>query len=484
MEKREYRMKSKKPEQKKPAELRKRAEEKLKSEKTPPKAMSEKETQQLIHELQVHQIELEMQNDELRKSQAELEESRTKYSDLYDFAPVGYFTFDKNGLILEANLTVVTELGRERSLLLNKPFRTHIVMEDRDIFDSHLQKVFNTENRQTCEIKLKRKDGSEVYAHLESIAAEESSGNSICRTSAINITERKRADETMRESQERYHSLVDSAEDSIYLVDRDCKYLFINKKHLSRLGLSGDEYLGCTYGDHHSHDDTKWFLEKIIKVFSTGESIIHEHKSPGDGRYFLLTLSPVKKPDGTITSVTVISKDITKLKIMEEKLKALALTDKLTGLYNRRGVFTLGEQLLKLSKRQKTGIFILYTDIDNLKEINDTWGHKEGDLVIIDIANILKMTYRDSDVVARIGGDEFVVIPVGAAGDNIEEITSRLQKNIQIHNAKLNRSYKLSLSVGIAYYDPKNPCSVDELLARGDKLMYEQKRHKQKFSLL
>ena len=123
-------------------------------------------------------------------------------------------------------------------------------------------------------------------------------------------------------------------------------------------------------------------------------------------------------------------------------------------------------------------MFMLYADIDNLKAINDTWGHKEGDLVIIDIANILKMNYRDSDVVARIGGDEFVVIPVGTAGDNTEEITARLQKSIQVHNAKVNRSYKLSLSVGIAYYDPENHRSVDELLAQGDKLMYEQKRYK------
>ena len=86
------------------------------------------ESQQLIHELQVHQIELEMQNEELRKAQAELEQSRSKYSDLYDFAPVGQFTFDKHGLILEANLTAATELGLERSRLINKPFRAYIIM--------------------------------------------------------------------------------------------------------------------------------------------------------------------------------------------------------------------------------------------------------------------------------------------------------------------------------------------------------------------
>ena len=187
-------MKYKKPEQKTPAELRKRAEEQLKSKKTPPRVMSDEDTRRLVHELQVHQIELEMQNDELRKSQAELEESRAGYSDLYDFAPVGYFTFDKHGLIREANLTAATELGIERSLFMNKPFRAYIVMEDREIFDSHLQKVYKSDARQTCEIRLKRKDGSEFYAQLESIAVLNSKGTNVCRTSYIDISSRKQTE--------------------------------------------------------------------------------------------------------------------------------------------------------------------------------------------------------------------------------------------------------------------------------------------------
>ena len=190
-------MKSKKPEQKTPSELRKRAEKKLKTKIIPPKVMSDKETQQLIHELQVHQIELEMQNEELRKAQSELEESRSKYSDLYDFAPVGYFTFDKNGLILEANLTAAKELGVERSVLVNKPFRAYIVAEDREIFDHHLQKVFKSETRQTCEIRLKKKDGSVFYAQLESIAVSDSGGADVCRTSCIDITSRKQTDRAL-----------------------------------------------------------------------------------------------------------------------------------------------------------------------------------------------------------------------------------------------------------------------------------------------
>jgi diguanylate cyclase (GGDEF)-like protein/PAS domain S-box-containing protein len=183
---------------KKPSELRKRAEKKIKSEITTLKVMSDKEKQQLIHELQVHQIELEMQNEELRSSQSELEESRAKYSDLYDFAPVGYLTFDKQGLILEANLTVATELGLERSFLVKKPFRAYIAMEDREIFDSHLHKVFKSGVQQACEIRLKRKDGSEFYAQLESNGARDSLGNNICRNSLTDITGRKFKEEEIK----------------------------------------------------------------------------------------------------------------------------------------------------------------------------------------------------------------------------------------------------------------------------------------------
>jgi two-component system cell cycle response regulator len=165
---------------------------------------------------------------------------------------------------------------------------------------------------------------------------------------------------------------------------------------------------------------------------------------------------------------------------MQEKVRTMAVTDELTGLYNRRGFFSLVEKLFQLCKREKKGIFMLYTDLDGLKKINDTFGHKEGDIALIDIADILRNNYRESDIIARIGGDEFVVIPIGTTEDSAEIATSRLQKSIEIHNSEINRSYKLSLSFGIAYYDPENPCSIDDLLVQGDKLMSEQKRHKQK----
>ncbi len=293
-------------------------------------------------------------------------------------------------------------------------------------------------------------------------------------------SEQKRAAEMLQESEEKYRSLVESTEDSIYLVDRKGAYLFMNKKHLSRLGLEEARFFGRSYGEFHLPQETVEFMDQIDTVFTTGRSIQHEHRSQRDGKYFLRTLSPVRKSGQSIIAVTVISKDITELKRMEEKLHTLSLTDELTGLFNRRGFFTLVEQQLKLCKRMKKGIFMLYADLDGLKEINDTLGHSEGDAALMDAADVLRSNYRESDIIARIGGDEFVVIPVGTEGDNLEKITTRLRESITRFNEKNTRNFKLSLSVGVAYYNPEQPCSVDELLVYGDKSMYSQKKCRQK----
>ena len=163
----------------------------------------------------------------------------------------------------------------------------------------------------------------------------------------------------------------------------------------------------------------------------------------------------------------------------EEALLALSLIDELTGLYNRRRFFVLAEQYLKLSVRKKEKLLLLFIDMDNLKWINDHHGHNEGDQALIDLANILKETFRESDIIARIGGDEFVVLSE-SADENGEIIVTRLYENIEDHNAKRSRRYPLSISVGTTQFDPKYPISIDELLSKADALMYAQKRRKWK----
>lgn len=180
----------------------------------------------------------------------------------------------------------------------------------------------------------------------------------------------------------------------------------------------------------------------------------------------------------SVRKVNELKHQIEKQKKIEKELHTLSLTDEMTGLHNRRGFLVHLNQLLKTSRRQNQGFYILYADLDHLKTINDRLGHTEGDSAITVIAEILKTSFRDADVVSRIGGDEFVVAPVGKKGDNPENIARRLQKQLTIHNKKNNGPYHLSVSIGIAYYDPQYPCSIDTLLARADTLMYKHKVQK------
>jgi diguanylate cyclase (GGDEF)-like protein/PAS domain S-box-containing protein len=294
--------------------------------------------------------------------------------------------------------------------------------------------------------------------------------------------ELEKSEKLIKVNEARYRSLVESTDDSIYLIDRNYRYLFMNKKHLSRMKLSDDQYMGKSYSHYHSPEESKLFKEKADNIFTTGISAQYEYKSLRDGRYFLQTYSPVKDQGDRINAVTVVSKDISERKQMEEDLHSLSLRDELTGLYNRRGFITLSAQYLKIVDRQKQGIFMLYADLDNLKWINDNLGHNEGDKAIIKTAKILKKNYRKSDIIARMGGDEFVVLPVGVTGDSVDIISSRLQKALDDLNSKSKIGYKLSLSIGIAYYNPEHPCSIEDLIAQGDELMYEQKKLRKKIS--
>jgi len=150
-----------------------------------------------------------MQNEELRRAQKELEESRDRYSDLYDFAPVGYFSFDKNGLIIEVNLTGAKKLGVERNFLIKKPFSLFISSSSKDTFYLHLRQVFSTGVRQTCELKLVDKKGAEFEAQLESLPVQEGNPGH-CRTVISDITEHKKVEEVIRNSLSYTESIVDT----------------------------------------------------------------------------------------------------------------------------------------------------------------------------------------------------------------------------------------------------------------------------------
>jgi PAS domain S-box-containing protein len=181
--------------------LRNRAEKSLRERSLDLGKSPVEDTRKLIHELHVHQIELEMQNEDLRNAQLELAESRDRYSDLYDFAPVGYFTLDEKGLIVEANLAGADLLGFERASLTKKGFSQFVAPGSQDAFTFHRKQALETGSKQVSELELKRKNGRSFFAQLQSVPVEGHEDNPIrLRTAVVDITERKRAEAALLEA--------------------------------------------------------------------------------------------------------------------------------------------------------------------------------------------------------------------------------------------------------------------------------------------
>lgn len=157
-------------------------------------------------------------------------------------------------------------------------------------------------------------------------------------------------------------------------------------------------------------------------------------------------------------------------------LRALSLTDELTGLYNRRGFLTLAEQHLKTAERTNKDCLLLYADLDGLKAINDTYGHSEGSNAILEAADALRETFRAADIIARLGGDEFTVLVSNVTDNTSEVVAARLQKKIDARNALSTRPYALSISLGFARYGWATPVALETLMEQADQMMYQHKR--------
>ncbi len=225
-------------------DLRHQAGARLKDGRSDPASSKGEDAQALVHELQVHQIELEMQNEELKRAKLETEDALTKYSDLYDFAPIGLFAFDLQGLIQEVNLAGAKLLGEERRNLMNRRFQMFVSPKDRPIFDEFCKSAFETSIKQTCELNLLRDGKPIVYARIEGIAAEDGSlSKRLCRIAVIDITERKQMAEALKESEVKFRTVADNTYDWELWLGPDGKFIYCSPSCERITGRRADEFL-------------------------------------------------------------------------------------------------------------------------------------------------------------------------------------------------------------------------------------------------
>ncbi len=223
-----------------PAGLRERAEAKLRTMTAASLEMPPEKIRKLLHELGTHQIELEMQNEELRQTQEALEESRSRYAYLYDQAPLGYFTLNEKSLVLEANLTIAELLGVERKFLVKRAFNTFIIDEDQDLFYIHRKRLFDTKVRQSCELRLKKKDGELFWARMECVVLEDSAiGGKHVLCAILDISAQKRAEELLLKiearEREKLVQILDGLNLSICVINDEYGIEFINREFVDLL---------------------------------------------------------------------------------------------------------------------------------------------------------------------------------------------------------------------------------------------------------
>lgn len=322
-------MKKGKAESNQNGNLRRHAEERLKSRQSSPvgsKTADGVDAMALVHELQLHQIELEMQNEELKRAKLEMEDALTKYSDLYDFAPIGLFAIDSQGRIKEVNLAGAELLSIERRSLMNNRFRLFVAPKDRPCFDDFCKSAFETSFKQTCELNLLKDGKPVVYARIEGLVAEESSPKGRqCRIAVVDITEGKNAEEKLAQQIAVQKTVIESSEGPIFSVDRKYRYTSFNSQHaeVMKALFGANIEVGHSILDYHTDFNNRISAQTNIDRALSGESLTLE-ACAGDKalsrHYFEISHNPVRDSHGEITGVAVYARDLTEYKRTKKAL--------------------------------------------------------------------------------------------------------------------------------------------------------------------
>jgi PAS domain S-box-containing protein len=312
--------------------LRRKAERKVHRGVEPLQQISKEEALKTLHELHAHQIELEMQNEELRRTQHELEESRGKYADLYDFAPIGYFTLDKDGIITEANLTGCQMLDIGRQNLINKQFYLFVDKDSQNTFYMHRRASLTPGLPHTCEIALVRNNGYRFEARLDSTAALNDGQQVIgSRVAVINITERKHAEAALHESEQRYHTFFEGSLDAVLLSRPYGSIEEANAAACQMFQMSADELRKAGRSGIVDKSDPRLaqFLEQRAQAGHFRGELNFMRK---DGTVFPAEISSALFTGaGRLARTAMVIRDVTERKKAEESL--LESEEKFHGLF-------------------------------------------------------------------------------------------------------------------------------------------------------
>jgi len=361
--------------------------------------------------------------------------------------------------------------------------------DDWDMYYNNIKKAIQDGIPYHIEFRIIRSDNRIRWLSSKANIAKDSKGKVIRLFGTVqDITELKETEEVLYQEKKRFLTLIENVPFGLILIDKYGNFVYVNLKFKELFG----------YDINDIPNIETWFIlafpepearKKVIQSWFEELS----HATPGQKSEGVFNIIAKDKKEKIVdftalklhTGEQIVScLDITKQKILEKNLEKLSLTDELTGLYNRRGFIMLATQQIKIAERAKKGMLLFFIDLDHMKDINDSLGHQAGDMAIIEAASIMKDVFRESDILGRIGGDEFAVLAIDTTDEIKNILITRLNKTIATYNSIKDRKYMLSFSVGVSCYDPNNPVDLDTLMSSADDLMYREKRNKKSNSII
>jgi two-component system cell cycle sensor histidine kinase/response regulator CckA len=367
-------------------------------------AMTPEQLGQTLHDLYVHQIELELQNEELRRTQMELDASRARFFDLYDLAPVGYCTLSEHGVILEANLTAATLLGMPRGALVRQAISRFIIQEDQSVYYHHRKHLSETGEPQSCDLRMIRPDGTGFWAHLAATAARPADSTSptvdrhsppACRVVLSDISARKRMEEELRARETQYRALFDDAPIGYHETDAEGRVNRVNRTELAMLGYDEDQMLGRHVWEFVQEQEVakKAVIEKLAGRLAAGEELERTYlRKDGTCVPVLIQSRMLLDGDGRITGLRTTSQSIAEHKRAEAERARLE------------------EQLQQAQKMESVGRLAggVAHDFNNMLGV--ILGHAElaldqvkpSDPLHVDLSEIHKAAARSADLTRQL----------------------------------------------------------------------------------
>ncbi|MGZ5075544.1 MAG: EAL domain-containing protein [Methylobacter sp.] len=466
--------------------LREKAESLIAMQKEEAILPDQSEIARVFHDLTVYQIELEMQNEQLRLTQAELQGAQRNVDQLFDLAPVGYLILGSKAEILRSNRTLHDLLDYHLDEFTNKKyFASYIYPDDLIIFNARYQAFFKRPENKRIELRLQKRHGSPVLVELsgrlvKSITPQQiiHYGEYYLLVNIVDIGARKQLEEELRLAAK----VFENSDEGILITDHQGRIVKVNPAFTAVTGYDAEEVIGKSPTILKSHKHSSEFYRQMwnkINREGSWQGEIWNRRKNGDFYLECLSINAITDQFGRASHFIGIFSDITRRRHDEQQIEIMAHYDALTDLPNR----VLFNERLKHSivraTRHKQWISVLFLDLDRFKNLNDTMGHFIGDLLLQGVAKRLKECVRESDTVSRFGGDEFMIVL--SDFEDEQSVTLHTAEIAQKILTELSKAFDLSgnkfmttTSVGIAFF-PKDGHSVAELMKNADTAMYHAK---------